>query len=266
MRRLILVAAALFAAALPAWAAEPATVRALMEASRSDLIGEQLERNVAALTAQPPGALPDAAERNLPALAARHFDADAIMAELEAHLVARLQEADAAQMLDWYDSETARRLVEAEVRAAEIPPEELSRLAPDLLRRLQAEDDPRVGLYRRILDGLAAEDLAVAMGLNMTYAMLSGIAGSEQMPIAPSDAQLLAIVRRMEPLMRAQAVESMMLSMVHAYRDVSVEDLDAYAGMVETPAGRSFFGALMAGLEASLVSRAQAFGAEMMSA
>jgi len=266
MRRQILVAAALMLAALPALAADEERVRALTEASRLDMLGAQMERSVEALGGQPPPHLPESAARGYAELIRRHFDPHGMMDDVEAHLAARLDDADVDRLLDWYAGPAAARIVEAEVAAARADPEEAAVIAPPLLSRMEAEGDPRLALYDRILVGLSAEDLAVALGLNMTYAMLWGMAGSDQLPMPAAPNDVMVIVKRMEPLVRAQAAESLRLSMVHAYRDVSLEDLEAYAGMVETPHGRAYHEALMGGLEASLVTRAEAFGADMMAA
>ena len=219
----------------------------------------------ASLTEVPDADLGDVRREDLEALAERHFNGDALTEDIFQRMLGKVADAHLDEVIAFYRSDVGQRMVRLEVASA--APGEAERIqmeGPELYRRA-AEDDPdRVEFYDRIAESIGLEDLMTAMTMNMSYAMISGMAGSAALPQALTDEQIIAIVNAQADQMREYVRDFVRGMFAYTYRDASKRDLAAYAEYAETEAGRAFNEAMVAAIQGALVDRMRAFGHELM--
>jgi len=260
MFRTVAAAAMIWAAAgAAAWAQTgEVEARALLRAANLDLA---LAEIAPAMTEDDEGAPAPLPREAIDAAARRHFEAEAMQAEMVAWLRERLAPEDAEAALAWYRSEAGEEISRLEREAMAAPAPDRARRGAVLLSAPEAA--PRAEALTRLMEATNVEDAGVAMTLNLAYAMILGMAGSDALPIAPGPRQALAIVKRMEPQVRAQMGPALLAEAGYLYAQVSDDRLEAFTEFAESPAGMRFFAAILNGFETLLGPRAEAFGADM---
>ena len=260
------LAALLAVHAGPAHADSAAKLREALQVTEVRKSMDSYPEDLSSSLAEVPDAdLGDIRRKDLDALAERHFNGDALTEDIFNRMLGKVSEAHLDEVIAFYRSDVGQRMVRLEVASA--APGEAKRIqteGPELYQRAAENDPERVEFYDRIAESIRLEDLMTAMTMNMSYAMISGMAGSDALPQALTDEQIIAIVNAQSGEMREYVRAFVHGMFAYTYRDASKEDLAAYAGYAETEAGRAFNGAMVAAIQGALVDRMRAFGHELM--
>ena len=248
---------ALFAAAPAAWGDE-ARLLALYRLGGLDSAFEALARN---LSTEPDGS--DKPEAYLRAVR-RHFDPEALLAEVTAGAEGRLAPEYYDALEGWYRSVPGRRFTAAEVASQDLPPYQKEAEAEDLLAGLGERREARLALIERMNEAMLGVDTAVAISLNIAYAMTRAAQAAPDAPQGLKDADVLALARSMEPMMRAEARRLFVLDAVHAYRTFSDPELEVYVSFLETKPARALHAATLDAADAALTARSRAFAEELI--
>lgn len=112
-----------------------------------------------------------------------------------------------------------------------------------------AKDDPvRRGLIDQMIKDGDLVEFNVMGGLNSNLAMLKGMAETGVLGDLP-ESEMLAMVWSDEQEIRDSTGEWLTTLMAHAYRDLSLEELQAYRDFITSPAGKRLNAALFAGFD-----------------
>jgi hypothetical protein len=198
-------------------------------------------------------------------LAPQHFDPEEMFDNIVARAAGAPDAAEIATLTEFYRDGLGKRATELE-KAAQQPGREAESEAEGLkiLQGLIDAKDPRLNHYVQIVDALGAIDNAIALGLNVTYAIISVMVGSPTLPQALSDEQILAIVKSQEDGLRSRAADRIYTSVAYTYRDMSDADLAAYAAFFEREEARKFYRVINQASSEEMAARARAFGHAMM--
>ncbi|RED17887.1 DUF2059 domain-containing protein [Pontivivens insulae] len=127
------------------------------------------------------------------------------------------------------------------------------------MRLLELQDDPeRLAALERLSAAFGSDEAAAAVSLNVQFAFVSALASRN--PNALPEADLLALIMgghdELVAEIRAEAVPR------HAfvYQDLTIEEIEAYAELLETPAGQKMYAAVNSALEGEMVAEIRAFG------
>ena len=139
------------------------------------------------------------------------------------------QPARAREILDFFTSDTGRRVVAGELAAwRAITDPEVEATAIALYEERQADGDPRIDLLTRLIASNDFVDLNVMAALNSNYAFLLAMSdgGAYERPI-PQD-MILQRVWQQEPRIREEATEWLYAFQLMAYADLTDAELEAY--------------------------------------
>lgn len=180
-----------------------------------------------------------------------------------AGLQAGMTSAQMDEVLAFLDTPVGRRATELEVAAQK----------PGIGARVEAEGtrlfeemqgSERAEIYHRLAEATRSIEFGVTLGMNLSYAMMSGMMGSPSLPFALTDEQILAMVNQMEPELRDNVIRGTFAELAFTYRDMELDQLRAYADFLETPAARAFYTSQEQALRRFMLPRVQAFGQELM--
>jgi len=256
----------LIPASVPARADETGKLRNLLDLVGFSTYLEAIPSGLEQAFADPSGPMADEAVREAASdLARAHFSPEAMTEEVIASLDGALTGEQLDELTAFYSDGLGKRATELEV-AAQQPGMDATVEAEGLalLQALAAEKDPRLDLYRRIVASTRTVENGTTLGMNMTYAMLSGMMGSPALPYQLTDEQILGIVNQQSGQIRAQVEAAAYTQMAYTYREMSLDELGAYADFIETGTAQLFYQRVEAALRTGLLSRAQGFGHDLM--
>lgn len=166
---------------------------------------------------------------------------------------------------DFYRSELGQRLVTAET-AATTPAaqQEMMDSAQALMQQL-LEDPNRQAALDRINRSVKLEEMAVNLALNVSRALLIGLATTDTAATRMSLEDIIRAIDEQKPQIEVETGAMTQLSLAFAYRNLDVADLDGYAEFLETPAGASYSDAVMKSLDAVMSEASLAFGRALSS-
>lgn len=167
---------------------------------------------------------------------------------------------DSHTIEDFYRSDLGRRLVAAEVAATSIEAQQkMLAEAKELMEGL-VKAPGRQAALDRVSRAIKLEDMSVNLALNVSRAMLIGLATTGTSAQAMSMEEILEALEQQRPQIAAETNAMSAISLAYAYRDLPVADIEAYAAFLETPAGVKYSDAVLKGLDAVLSEAGLAFG------
>ncbi|MEM6439231.1 MAG: hypothetical protein AAF763_05980 [Pseudomonadota bacterium] len=263
---LVVLAATALLAAGPA-SADLAKARTLMELARIDAVLARISAQGRRGWREQTGQLPEQVVDVFTAAWDRHFDPADMAEEMTGDLAEGLSQAQLDALIADFSTPAARRVtaLEAVAQAPDRAAERAEDAGP-MLDRLRDRNDPRLAVMTRMIEATNAVDIGVSTSLNMIYALLSAIMGSDRFPQVLDEAQLLAVVGGMEPQLRMTTELEVARSMAFTYRDLSMAELEAYAERLEGPLLQPLNEVFSNALEGMLVERSRRFGEEAMEA
>ena len=191
--------------------------------------------------------VPEEALDDLEAIGKDVFSADTFVASIRNALASELSNAEVDQLLEWYRSETGRRITEAELATAQPSAQQ------DMMREGAALMEQRPGLTekaRRINELVKGTEFVADLNKHTTraikHAVLSQMDSESQREQFRQyfDAQMDAMSQQVEQ----QAQQMMVQSAVYSYRNIKPARMDAYVEFLQTPAARRFTRVSMDGL------------------
>lgn len=249
--RLFATAALLIATALPVWAQNTDKVDALIAAlSLPDIIEIMHEEGASYGADVEAEMFPGKGGAAWTAQVQGIYDTTAMATRFRARLLAELADADLAPMVEFFGSDTGRRIIALEVSARRaLMDETIEEAARDTAQAMQDTADPR---FDRLEAFAEANDLIeenVVGAMNSNYAFYQGLMDGNAFPSEMTEDQILTDVWGQEPQIRIDTVEWLYGYLSLAYQPLSDDDLEAYIAFSETDAGQDLNRAIFASFD-----------------
>ncbi|MCP5086294.1 MAG: DUF2059 domain-containing protein [Rhodobacteraceae bacterium] len=170
------------------------------------------------------------------------FDADKLLEALIQTNAEAFSEQDYNELVAYYSSGLGRRVTELE-RATQTAEGEaaIEEIGATLVAELFEENPERLKQIKQTYDQLGTEDSSVAAAMNFGYALIVGMASAEGKPSTVTDEEILSMLQKQEPQLRAQIQERMMLSAAYTYRDLTNTEMDGYIEFLGRPVARKLY-------------------------
>ena len=206
--------------------------------------------------------LDDAALVKLSAAIDRAFAANVLRESVALHLEEIIAPADEEEVLRWLSSDLGQRFTRLETAAGEGA--EMAKSEAEAAKTFAALSKPRVDKFRRLAASLDAGETIAALTIDMTIAIVYGIALVT--PGADADLAANTIRGRMQS-QRAQMAayygEKALHSYAYTYRSTTDAQVEAYVKFAESPAARRYHAAGVKALDAALSQAALGLGQEL---
>lgn len=198
-------------------------------------------------------------------LATMHFDPSGMKQGIVEKMADALSDAQLDELSVYYSEGLGKRATELEVAAQQPGVEGLVQTEGlEILQRLTESKDERLFAYQRIVQSMNALEIGTTLAMNLTYAMISGMMGSPQLPYSLTDEQILEIVGQQSEQIRAQVTGAVFASFAYTYREMSIDDLAAYATFLESHKAQTFYSRVGEAFQNTILPRARAFGHDLM--
>lgn len=203
--------------------------------------------------------LPGGASDGWTATVSRIYDPARMEATLRAPFLSGMDDTDPAQLIAFFETDAAQRLVAREVSARRaLIDDDVEAAARDAY--LERARDPDA-TFRVVRDFVRVNDLVasnVAGALNSNLAFYRGLA--EGGALEMSEQEMLAEVWAQEEQTRADTRDWLYGFLLAAYDEVPVAVLERYVELSETEAGRAMNRALFAGFDRMYAEISYALG------
>lgn len=223
------------------------------------------EQLIKGLDELPDESLADVRREELVGLAEKLFGADAVLSDVRDRMTGQVTPAHLDAVIEFYSSPLGKKLVAMEVAASGSESQtKIETEGAALYADIQSNNPRRLKSFDRIEKAIRMEDMMSSMIMNMTYAMISGMAGTSMLPQQLTDDQIAALVNQQIQASRGLVRQFLNNFFAYTYRDATNEDLQGYADFAETEAGRAFNAALVRAMIDAMVQRSRAFGHGLM--
>ena len=206
--------------------------------------------------------LDDASYARLSAAIDRAFASEVLRETVALHLEEFISPQDENEVLKWLSSDLGARFTRMEIAAGDIA--ESARLEVEGPRLLAALSRARLEKYRRLAASLDAGDTTAELTINMTSAIVYGIA--LVMPGTDADMAAKAIRQRMQaqrPQMARYFGDKALQAYAYTYRSATDAQLESYVKFAESAAARRYHDAGIKALDGTLSQSALAMGREL---
>ena len=223
------------------------------------------EQLIKGLDDLPEESMADVRRDELVGLAEKLFGADELVGDVRDRMVGQVTPAHLDAVIEFYSSPLGRKLVAMEVGAS--GPESQVKIETEgatLYADIKNNNPERLNSFDRIEKAIRMEDMMSSMIMNMSYAMISGMAGTSMLPQQLTDEQIAALVNQQIQASRGMIRQFLNNFFAYTYRNATNEDLKGYADFAETEGGRAFNSALVRAMIDAMVLRSRAFGHGLM--
>ena len=184
-------------------------------------------------------------------MVAEIYDLGEMEAAVRDALAAGLQGADTGAMLDFFESERGRRIIELEVTARRaLLDDTIEDASRDALDRMILDEDPMLDKLETFVAANDLVDSNVVGAMNSNVAFYTGLAEGGAFPGEMTESEILSDVWRQEPEIRDETEAWLYSYLAMAYKPLPEEDLDAYIAFSESAAGQQLNRALFAAFDA----------------
>lgn len=186
------------------------------------------------------------------------FEGQRMIVAVEQRIGGRLSQADLDSVADFYGSPVGRKIVAAEIRASDVRGKTMAEKALRLYEGLQRSDPARLALYRTLIRAGRSEQILK----DVTTAVLDAVAAGVTSSIRDTAfrRQIRTKLREAKAEIAKYASIVVLVGAAYGYRDLSDDDLNAYAAFLRSTAGRRYFDALVPAFRSVVASEARAFG------
>jgi hypothetical protein len=206
--------------------------------------------------------LDDAAFAKLSSAIDRAFTTEVLRETVALNLEELIEPADENAVLQWLSSDVGARFTQLEIASGEVS--ENAKAQAEGPRLLAALPKARLEKFQRLASSLQAGDTTAGLTINVTAAIVYGIALVT--PNTDADFAANAIRRRMEG-QRAQMAkyfgDKALQSYAYAYRTATDAQVESYVKFAETPAARRYHAAGIKAMDAALSQAAIAMGQDL---
>lgn len=193
------------------------------------------------------------------------FDADRLVAAVEARMAGKLTDAELRELYGYFSSPLGLKVSALEIANAKAGDTKAREVEGQrIFKDLAAKDPERVALYNRMLEGLGAIDFAEVVTLNMTYGMVAGMFAAAETPV--TDEVMLALVKQATADIRQTAEKIIQADTAITYRDLPGEELEKHVEFLETPAGTRYYELSLQAVDQVLSKEARDFGSRLFAA
>jgi hypothetical protein len=262
LRRLLLPAVLVLIALLPARAEGPARLDDLLRAlAMNDLAQIMREEGLSYGDDLEAEMFPERGGESWDAAVAQIYDTGRMTAEIRTSLADELAQTDLDPLIDFFASETGRRIVSLELsaRRALLDPE-VEAASIERLEEMEADEDPRLDLVERFVEANDLVDANVVGALNSNYAFYTGLADGNAFAYEMTEEQMLADVWGQEPEVRDETRQWLLSYLVMAYAPLPDAALEDYIAVSETAEGQALNAALFAAFDVAFTRISRELG------
>jgi hypothetical protein len=166
-------------------------------------------------------------------------------------------------LLKHYNSPLGRRITELEVKASQPAAQAEAQAYAQKLMADPSKHADRLAIYQAIDKAAGATTMVTEISLNVAIAMSIGMANATQGPKSPDTAAIKAQVEKQRPAMTQQIAGATLASMAYTYRDLQIQDLNAYLTFLNSPAAKKLNAGVGKLLNEALASQSQDFGKQL---
>lgn len=208
--------------------------------------------------------LPDGSTKRWEAAVGRIYDAESMRNGLESRFTESVIDADLTEVIDFFESDLGKQVVDLEISAREalLDPaiEEASR---DTFERMVEDADDRVEQVGAYIDANDLVEANVAGAMNSNFAFLRGLADGGARGAEMSEEEMLATIWLQEDDVRTETRVWLYSYLLMAYAPLDAADLDKYIEMSRSEAGRAMNRALFDGFDPMFTAISSALGQEI---
>ncbi|NVO27584.1 DUF2059 domain-containing protein [Donghicola sp. C2-DW-16] len=265
MRKTALTALFVLGFAVPGYAATQQDVDRLFQAMRVEDVVDIMRQegmNYAGTLAEE--MLPDGATKRWEAAVGRIYDTESMRKGLESRFAESVADEDLSEVIDFFESDLGKRVVDLEISAREalLDPaiEDASR---DNFERMVENADERLEQVGEYIDANDLVEANVAGALNSNFAFLQGLADGGARGAEMSEEEMLATIWQQEEDVRTETRVWLYSYLLMAYAPLDESDLDKYIEMSRSQAGRAMNRALFDGFDPMFTAISSALGQEI---
>jgi hypothetical protein len=191
----------------------------------------------------------------------RSFEHPSFLEDIEAALAESLSAGEIAAVSAFYATPLGQRIKAAEV-AASTAEAQLDIEARKAELRAELERDPeRLRIFQNIDELLHTSEISTTMAVSIARTLWTSILEGQTQGLAPDALTSLdQAVEAIYPQMLAHTREYILASSAWTYRDLSLEEVRAYADFLQTDEARAAYAALQSGLGDAMEKRGREIG------
>ena len=198
-------------------------------------------------------------------LADKHFDGDILMGAMAVLINDRFTDSEYDDITAFLSQGAGLRITEAEKFAQDPANEDLRAAQIDeAVSDLITNRPERMDQIGRMIVAMDMVNSGTALAMNLSYAMMSGMASSGKMPGDFSEDRILGMLESQREMMEQQIIRSTIEEAAFTYRDISDADMDAYIAFLESDLGQKLYNILNAALVDVLTNASRKFGRELI--
>ena len=262
------------------WARAIAVLGAVMMLSPSLAAAQELEqsrallrligfdvaaRQVEAEFQHPPDRFPGEMQAAWRVAAEGRFRAEEIFETAAVRMDGKLDADEIAALEDYLSDGLGARVTALEAAAQD----------PDNAARVEAEKQAyldglgsgfmeRFELIKDCAQALQMVETSVAMVLNVSYSISSGMMASGQLPGLTSEEDILEALAMQEPKIRSVVEQNVISSLAYTYRELTDAELRAYAEFLQTEPARAIYSVMDRAIEEVVRRDSRALGRDLI--
>lgn len=192
--------------------------------------------------------------------ALRSFQTEKIVPAMAATVSELLSETDLRQLVEFYDTPFAKRIVQFEIDGAHPNKQAAAKAYAETLATNPKEYAKRMALYKELDEAAGLTNLAINLSIKMAIAIQSGMMSSGKMPMQLTYEELKQAIEQQRPMLQQQATADIYAIMTYTYRDMTEAEMQSYIKFMQTTLGKKFFAAYTQAVDQALSDASREFG------
>lgn len=182
-----------------------------------------------------------------------------MLAGIQQSVQQQMTAAEVTELLAWYQSDTGRLITAEEAKASDPKAQqEMMAQAQQLMQQT-----PRVKQAQRINQAAGVTEITVEMQKQVSIAIFAALSQAMQPQQEPNIAGFKAQLTKIEPQIRQQLNQVVVVALVYTYRNLETEPLTAYENFLIQPATQKFNRTVTASISQSIESVVLQWAANM---
>jgi len=235
--------------------------RALLRLIGFDIATRQVEAEFQ----RPPGRFPDEMQQAWRVAAEGRFRADEIFETAAVRMDGKLAPDQVAALEDYLSDGLGARVTALEAAAQD--PDNAARVEAEKHVYLNGLDDDFAGRFALLKDcaqALQMVETSVAMVLNVSYSISSGMMATGQLEGLTSEEDILEALALQEPQIRAVVEQNVITSLAFTYRELTDAELRAYSEFLQTEPARAIYSVMDRAIEEVVRRDSRALGRDLI--
>ncbi len=169
----------------------------------------------------------------------RSYSPGVMKAVVTAHLRKHLDTSDAESVLGWFNSPLGRKITALEIESSKPEAQaELEKFAANFAQHNIPKE--KVALIRKLESALNAIDSATDIALNMAKVGAAAALAASSRDDLSSLPHVMSQVEKARPAIRDQLKQLILVSMLHTYHTLTLEEINQYLEYAQTESGSAF--------------------------